>query len=212
MRCAVLLLVLSSASAFLPSTFHSPKTTALFGGAKGHATTIEGKKSRVEFVKEKLETAEMIFSVPSEKITVSQSLELRNSLPEGTTCAVIKNSLMARAIADNGTWESSSSLLKGSNMWFFIDSDIKGTLKGLKTVTKEHALEDTKIKGGVIDGDLLDAAGVAKVGEMPSKMELIARIAGGINAVPTKLARVVKAPNSKLARAIKLAGEENGKE
>ena len=43
-------------------------------------------------------------------------------------------------------------------------------------------------------------------------MELIARIAGGINAVPTKLARVVKAPNSKLARAIKLAGEENGKE
>lgn len=199
------------------STFHIhihtfTLTQALFGGAKGEATTLEGKKARVAFVKEKLETAEMIFSVPSEKITVSQSLELRNSLPEGTTCAVIKNSLMARAIADNGTWEPSSSLLKGSNMWFFIDTDIKGTLTSLKGVVKNNALEDTKVKGGVIDGDYLDASGVARVGELPSKMELIARIAGGINAVPTKLARVVKAPNSKLARAIKLAGEENGKE
>jgi len=119
---------------------------------------------------------------------------------------------MARAIADNGTWESSSSLLKGSNMWFFIDSDIKGTLKGFNSFTKNNDLEDTAIKGGVIDGDLLDPPGVVKVGTMPSKMELIARIAGGINAVPTKLAKVVKAPNSKLARAIKLAGEENGKE
>ncbi|GMH51047.1 hypothetical protein TrRE_jg10911 [Triparma retinervis] len=196
---------------FVPVVSHV-SSTALYGGAKGGATSLEGKQARVAFVKDKLSTAEMIFSVPSEKITVSQSLELRNSLPEGTTCAVIKNSLMARAIADNGTWESSSSLLKGSNMWFFIDSDISGTLKGLKSVVKSNGLEDTKVRGGVIDGSLLDAAGVAKIGELPSKMELIARIAGGINAVPTKLARVVKAPNSKLARAIKLAGEENGGE
>jgi large subunit ribosomal protein L10 len=43
---------------------------------------------------------------------------------------------------------------------------------------------------------------------LPSKQELYARIAGSILAVPTKVARVIKAPNSKLARAIKLATDE----
>jgi len=74
-------------------------------------------------------------------------------------------------------------------------------------VKTEGLKESTIVRGGVLEGTMYDSAGVAKIGELPSKKELIAKIAGGINMVPTKLARVVAAPNTKLARAIKLAGE-----
>ncbi|GMH90106.1 hypothetical protein TL16_g11667 [Triparma laevis f. inornata] len=186
---------------------------ALFGGAKGGASTLEGKTNRIAFVKEKLSNSEMIFSIPSEGLSVSDSSTLRSSMPEGTTVALIKNTLMTRAIADTSAWEPAGSTLTGSNMWFFIESDIKGTLTAFKKFAKDAEKTETNIiKGGVIDSEFLDLAGVKKVGELPSKKELIARIAGGLNMVPTKVARVVKEPSSKLARAIKLATEEKKEE
>lgn len=94
-------------------------------------------------------------------------------------------------------------------MWFFINEDIGGTVKNWNTFCKSSGLlESHKIIGGNIEGTNYDAKGVTAISKLPSKLELIAKIAGGINAVPTKLARVVKAPGMKVARAIKLAGDE----
>ncbi|GMH63604.1 hypothetical protein TrVE_jg5434 [Triparma verrucosa] len=212
-RLAIFFALIQLTSSFSPHFASTRHNTALFGGAKGGATTMEGKTNRVAFVKDKLSSSEMIFSIPSEGLTVSQSSDLRSSMPEGTTVALIKNTLMTRAIADTGAWESSGEMLKGTNMWFFIESDIKGTLTAFKKFQKENdKAESNPIQGGVIDGDLLDLAGVKQVGELPSKKELIARIAGGLNMVPTKVAKVVKAPSSKLARAIQLATEEKKEE
>lgn len=95
-------------------------------------------------------------------------------------------------------------------MWFFIEEDIGGTVKSWNAFTKEEGLKESHgINGGVIEGVNYDAKGVTAISSLPSKMELIAKIAGGIKAVPTKLARVTNAPGTKMARAIKLAGEKN---
>jgi len=182
------------------------------GGARGEATTPTGKAKTVEVVSELLEKSEMIFTMPASGLTVSEVTALRRSLPEGTTAKVVKNTLMARAIDDNEGFEGlqGSALMKGANMWFFVEDDISGSLKTVKSFIKENGkIESHLVEGGVIDGDVIDAAGVKAVENLPSKIELIARIAGGIKAVPTKLARVTKAPNSKLARAIKLATDKN---
>ena len=158
-------------------------------------------------IKNRLAESQMVFSIPSEFLTVKQNSNLRNKMPEGTTMSVVKNTVMKRAIADSD-WEASSSLLKGSNQWFFVGENIKGTLKEFTTFLKEEELKDkVEIKGGVIDGGAIDAAKVAYVGTLPSKKELIAKIAGGVKMVPTKLARVLNQPPTKVARAIKLAGE-----
>jgi len=91
-------------------------------------------------------------------------------------------------------------------MWFFIEEDIGSTIKSFKSFTKEYGKQESHpINGGVVEGTAYDSAGVEAVGKLPSKQELYALIAGSIKAVPTKVARVIKAPNSKLARAIKLA-------
>ena len=95
-------------------------------------------------------------------------------------------------------------------MWFFIEDDISGTIKAFNTFTKDdNKKESHPIRGGAMEGLVYDTAGLDDIGKLPSKTELIAKIAGGINIVPTKLARVVKAPGSKLARAIKLATDED---
>jgi len=197
---------------FHRSATRSTSRSALhMGGSSGFASTLEGKKVVVDGVNELLSSSEMVFSMPASGLSVKEMGELRNSLPDGTTAKCVKNKLMSRA-SDGTPYEAAltdSALLKGANLWFFIKEDIGGSIQAHKTFVKENTkIESHAILGGIIDGDALDNKQVAAVGALPSKKILIETIATRIKGVPTKLARVVKAPNSKLARAIKLATEK----
>jgi large subunit ribosomal protein L10 len=215
---ALFLATLAAASAFtsapLPQQHHLSlqqrqlsTETALFGGASGYATSKAGKADKITRIKELLESSQMIFAVPASSITVAQGQRLRRSMPEGTTITVVKNTLMERAV-EGTEYQSATSLLTGANMWFFVEDDIGASIKAWNAFTKETQKKDThSLLGGVIESTLYDGAGVALIGELPSKDEMYARIAGSIKAIPTKVARVIKAPSSKLARAIKLAAE-----
>ena len=178
------------------------------GGARGIATTIEGKAAKVETVQGLLESSDFIFSVPASGISVAEVQTLRKSLPEGTTMSVIKNKLMMRACAGTDYEEATSDMLKGANMWFFIEEDIGATVKSFNKFTKEFSKKESHaIQSGVVEGVAYDAKGIVAISKLPSKIELITKIAGSIKAVPTKVARVIKAPGEKTARAIKLATE-----
>lgn len=193
------------------TTATAAQSSLYMGGASGYASSKAGKMEKVDRVKGLLDSSQMVFSVPANSITVAQMQTLRRSLPEGSTAAVVKNTIMSRAVAGTdyevaAAVEGEGSLLKGANMWFFIDEDIGATVKAWKSFTKEESLIETHpIYGGVMEGVVYDPQGVKAIGDLPSKDELYAKIAGSIKAVPTKVARVLKAPNSKLARAIKLA-------
>lgn len=185
----------------------------LQGGARAVATSPAGKRATVETVKGLLDSSEMIFSVPASSLTVAQHAQLRLSLPEGTTAKVVKNTLMQRALEGTEYAEGAGSMLKGANMWFFIEEDVGASIKAYNAFIKEEGKVETHaILGGVLEGNSYDANGVKAIGELPSKQELYAAIAGRIKGVPTKVARVIKAPSSKLARAIKLATDENSKD
>lgn len=208
---ALLLPLVATAAAFtgvpLTQRTASQSSNLFMGGAAGYATTLEGKKARVERVKELLDTSQMVFSIPAGSMTVAQTQTLRRSLPEGTTMSTIKNKLMLRAV-EGTDYEAGASLVKGPNTWFFIEEDIGATIKAFTAFTKAESFQESHpILGGVIEGEVYDSEGVKAIGKLPSKLELYAKIAGSIKAVPTKVATVIKAPNSKLARAIKLAAE-----
>jgi large subunit ribosomal protein L10 len=185
--------------------------TLYMGGSEGVATSLVGKMATVDKVKGLLDTSEMIFTVPASSITVSQAQNLRRALPEGTTMQVVKNKLMARAV-EGTDYQVAASMLKGANMWFFIEEDISSTIKAYNEFLKTSNKRETHgILAGVMEGVAYDNKGVETIGKLPSKLQLYAQIAGAIKAVPTKVARVIKAPGSKLARAIKLATDENNK-
>jgi len=207
---ALILPMVASAASFtgtplVSRSASSSHTNLYMGGARGGATTLEGKTKTAEKVKGLLETSEMIFTIPGGSMTVTETQTLRKALPESTTMMTVKNKLMSRAI-EGSEYEAAASMLKGPNTWFFIEDDISGTIKAYKSFAKDAAKKESHpIQGGVVEGVEYDAAGIEAIGKLPSKLELIAQIAGSIQAVPTKVGRVIKAPNSKLARAIKLA-------
>jgi large subunit ribosomal protein L10 len=148
----------------------------------------------------------MIFTVPGSGISVAKVQTLRRSLPEGTTMSVVKNTLMKKAV-EGTEYESAGEDLHGSNMWFFIEEDIGASVKAFNKFVKEEEMDSMTILGGNLEGTNYDAAGVVAISKLPSKKELIATIASRIQAVPTKVARVIKAPGIQVAKAIKLAGE-----
>ena len=60
--------------------------------------------------------------------------------------------------------------------------------------------------GGLFGGDLLDEKGVTAVSKLPTKQELMGQTAILLKALPTKLARTLKAADAtRVARAVKEA-------
>lgn len=170
---------------------------------------IAKKTAIVESVKERLSTSEMVFAVPLDGLTVANVYQLRQQLPEGTSAVSIKNSLMRRAIAES-KWETMGEFLKQSNLWIFVQEDIKQSVDVYTKFAKTAKLEG--IKGGGFEGERCDAAGIQAIAALPSKQELMRKIAVSIKMVPTKLGSSVKAVPTKVAKAIKLAiaNEEEG--
>lgn len=167
-------------------------------------TNIAAKAKKVASAKERLDSSEMIFSVPLEGLTVTAIRELKDCVPESTTLGTIKNTLMRRAIADT-QWACAESLTKQSSIWFFVQQDdMKETVAAYKKFAKSNSREAT-FNGGVFEGSVYDGPGIEQVAGLPSKQELITKIAISIKAVPTKVARTIKAVPTKVGRAVKLA-------
>jgi large subunit ribosomal protein L17 len=172
-----------------------------------HAT----KAETVKKVKILLEDSAFIFGIPNSSIEGKEIVNLRKSMPPGTTAKCIKNTLMH--IAAEGTeWSVVDPLLQKANLWFFVDKDvnIKETLEVVQKWTKDFGKKETHdILGGVLDGTFLDTAGVDAVSKLPSKQELIAKTAFLINEIGSaRIARLIKQVPTKVGRAIKLATEE----
>ena len=110
------------------------------------------KKDIVTKVEKRLASAQLMFSLKLEKVTMPEINSLRNSLPAGTNAIVIKNRLLKRASAGTA-WSATDSLGKGSNLWVVIDDDIKGSIKAFKDWQKATKKEEGII-GGVVEGQV----------------------------------------------------------
>ena len=82
----------------------------------------------------------------------------------------------------------------------FINGDVASVAKGLKNFAKDNPL--LVIKGGVMDGNVLDADQVKKLADLESREVLLAKLAGGLKANLTKAAVVFNALPSKAARGL----------
>lgn len=187
------------------TTANAAVTTPAATPARIHmrsAVKLQKKVDKVTSVKEKLAEAETVFQVALPGITVAQISALKGELPEGSTCATVKNTLMRRAVEDSD-WNCINELCVGSTVWFFVQDDLKGTVEAYKKWAKKNKRED--ILGGAMDAVLYDSDQMKAIAALPSKKELYEKIAVLLKAVPTKVGRSVKAVPTKLGRAINLA-------
>ena len=141
-------------------------------------------------------------------LTVAQLAELRRSLGDNATFAVVKNTLTRIAVTDAGLADELSSLLAGPSAVAFVDGDVVEAAKGLRDFAKANPL--LVIKGGVLDGKAISPSEIIKLADLEPREVLLAKLAGAMkaslagaaatfNALPTQMAQLAEALRAKLA-------------
>jgi large subunit ribosomal protein L10 len=130
-------------------------------------------------------------------LSVSQLTTLRRALGQGTTYAVVKNTLTRIAAKEAGV-EGLDELLAGPSAIAFVTGDPVETAKGLKDFAKANPA--LVIKGGYMDGKVLSAAEINRLADLESREVLLAKLAGAMNASLSQAVYLLAAPLSQAAR------------
>ena len=133
-------------------------------------------------------------------LTVKELQDLRRSLGENANYAVVKNTL-AKLAANEAGITGFDDLLTGPTAIAFIKGDVVEAAKGLRDFAKANPA--LVIKGGVLDGNTLDASEVAKLADLESREVLMGKLAGAMLA---SLSQAVYLLNAPLSQAARLAG------
>ena len=144
-------------------------------------------------------------------LTVAQLRQLRDSLGEGATFNVVKNTLTKIAVERAGLEKELSSLLSGPSAITFVSGDVVETAKGLRQFAKDNPL--LVIKGGVLDGKALTPTEISQLADLEPREVLLAKLAGAMKASQSKAAGTFAALPSQLARladALRAKREDEG--
>lgn len=132
-------------------------------------------------------------------LTVAQMAQLRNTIREHASYAVVKNTLTRRAAAEAGV-AGVEEHLQGPTAIAFVTGDPVEAAKGLRDFAKANPA--LVIKAGVLDGKPLSPAEITKLADLESREVLLAKLAGAMNASLTQAAYLFAAPLSQAARVV----------
>ena len=114
-------------------------------------------------------------------LDVAKMTDLRRRLRQaGARYVVVKNTLAQRALAANQV-TSLDSHLAGPTGLVLAGADPLPAAKVLGQFAKEH--QKPSVKVGLVDGKTVDAAYVKRLGELPSRDELLGQFLGCLNGV-----------------------------
>jgi len=149
----------------------------------------EKKEQVVAELHDKLKRASATILTDFKGMTVAEMDQLRDALAaENIEYQVVKNTLLRLASQDTDA-AALKPLLKDTNAVAigYLDPSVPARI--LKKFNKSN--EKLKIKGGSLGSRLLDFNQVFVLAEPPSREELLAKLLGTLNAVPTSLVTVL---------------------
>ena len=146
-------------------------------------------------------------SVPrSDAAPFHELAELRRELTAaGGDYKVYKNTLVRLAVVDTPR-EGMSDLLTGPTAIVFAGEDPVAPAKALKTFG--DANKPVEIKAAYIDGQIVDAKGVAQLAALPPKIELLSRLVGSLKSPLSGLVYVLSGNQSGLVRVLNQVREQ----
>ena len=122
-------------------------------------------------------------------LTVEQDTQLRKQLREaGVTYKVYKNT-MIRFAAKGTAFEALEPNLEGPTALAVSKEDATAPARILAEFAKKA--DKLEIKGGVVEGNAYDAAGIMEIAKIPGREALISRLLGSMQSPITNMARVL---------------------
>ena len=151
---------------------------------------LESKKAIVDKIQNSFKDSSSVVIVEYRGLTVADVSQLRKSLKAvNATFNVYKNTLVTKASVALGH-EDLTQYLTGSNAFVFS----KDVTEGPKVVAKfARRNENLVIKAGLVEGKVMDAAGIKAVASMPSRDGLISMFLSCLQAPIRSFACTVKA-------------------
>lgn len=147
---------------------------------------IEKKEAKVKELADTLKSSNLVLLVDYTGTTVEDDTKLRKSLREVKgNSKVVKNNILKRALEMNKITELDS-LLEGPNALIVSDGEYLDPLKVIYNFSKKH--ENYKIKGGMIEGKVMSVDEIITLAKLPSRQELLSKLAGSLLQTIAKVA------------------------
>lgn len=160
----------------------------------------EQKAAAIAEIAEQIRESEAVFAVDYRGITVQGAGTVRSKLRDAdATFRVVKNTLTERAADEVGV-DQLKPMLQGPTALTFVRGDIAAAAKAIADYQKETDL--LAFKGGVMNGDVLDATQLAAIAKLPSREALYGQLVGMVASPITGLARGLNALLSGVAVAL----------
>ena len=149
-------------------------------------TIVKQKEEIVAKLAEDLKDTKLVLLVDYRGITVDDVTKLRHELRSNNAeYRVIKNNIVKRALDANGE-SGLDDLLEGPTAVITSKEVYLAPAKAIYNFTKDH--DFYKIKGGIIEGKVMTAEEIITLAKLPSRQELLAKLAGSLLGNITKLA------------------------
>ncbi len=136
------------------------------------------KKAVVEELAQKIKEAKSIVLADYRGLTVDQDTKLRKALREADVeYKVIKNTIINFAVKGSEL-EDLGKYLAGPTAIAISTTDPVAPSKIIAKYAKDY--NKLEIKGGMVEGNIIDVAGVNELASTPSREELLGRLIGSL--------------------------------
>jgi large subunit ribosomal protein L10 len=150
------------------------------------------KNDLVQNIRKRLTGSQVAVLTDYRGLTANEMTDLRRGLREvGIDFKIFKNTL-TRIAAKECDLEELEEFLTGPTAIAFGFDNPEAAAKIVSNFSKEH--EGLKIKGGILDGEVIPATAIKALASLPSREELLAKLAGSLNAPIFRLVNVLSNP------------------
>jgi large subunit ribosomal protein L10 len=159
------------------------------------------KQDQIDALKGILAPAHGLFVMDFTGLSVGEVTELRRKVKEAKgNYRVVRNTLARLAVVQTGHG-ALKELLTGPAAVAYTDQDAVLLAKTLADFAKTH--EKLRFRGGLVEGQLLDAQQAKQVAALPSRKELVAKLLFILQSPMRRLVTVLDAPVRGLAVSLK---------
>lgn len=149
------------------------------------------KEAIVEALADRLKSSVTGVLVNYKGISVADDTALRKELREaGIKYTVVKNTLLSRA-CEKVELTGFDSVLEGTTALATSDDDYASAARILSNYAKKS--KTFELKGGYLDGQVVDMATIDKLAKLPTREVLLANVLGAFQAPIASFARAIQA-------------------
>ena len=162
------------------------------------------KQATVERLHQIFSDSKAVLLIDFSGINVAQETVLRRKVSESGRYQVVKNKLALRA-AEDTPLAALQEYFQGPTAIAFTNQDAVGLAKVLKACLEDYP--DMSFKAAVLEEEKLTAEQVEALADLPSREELLARLASMLQAPLVSLARTLQSPLMSLGSLLRQLAE-----